>query len=65
MSGNDKDKRIERMFKDKQYRIAKQIALREARETVALSSATSLKDPAIVAAKVIEIAEEYLKWISK
>ncbi|WP_456478149.1 hypothetical protein [Geoglobus ahangari] len=61
----DRDERIERMYKEKQERIARQIALREARETVALSAAAPLKDPSAIAANIIEIAEEYLKWLKK
>ncbi|MBE8539437.1 hypothetical protein [Geoglobus acetivorans] len=61
----DRDERIERMYREKQERIARQIALREARETVALWAAAPLKDPSVVAAKVIEIADEYLKWLKK
>ena len=64
---NDKsrDERIERMYKEKQERIARQIALREARETIALWATAPLKDPSAVAAKVIEVADEYLKWLKK
>ena len=60
---NDREARIERMYREKQERIARQIALREARETVALSTVTAVKDPIVSASKVIEVAEMYLKWL--
>ena len=64
---NDKsrDERIERMYKEKQERIARQIALREARETIALWAATHLKDPSAIAATVIEVADKYFNWLDK
>lgn len=59
----DRDVRIEKMHREKQERIARQVALREARETVALSAAIQFKDPEVVAEKVVKIAERYLTWI--
>ncbi|AEA46855.1 hypothetical protein [Archaeoglobus veneficus] len=60
---NDREARIEKMYREKQERIARQIALRVARETVALATATAIKDPVVTASKVIEVAEMYLKWL--
>ncbi len=60
---SDRDSRIEKMYREKQERIARQVALREARETVALSAAIQFKDPEVVADKVLKIAERYLTWI--
>jgi len=60
---NDREARIEKMYKEKQERIARQIALREARETVALSTVTAIKDPVVTASKVIEVAEKYFRWL--
>ena len=61
----DKDARIEKMHKEKQERIARQIALREARETVMASPATVIKDPEVIAHKVTKVAEIYLRWIQE
>ena len=51
------------MYRDKQERIARQVTLREAVQTVALSAATALKDPEVIAGKVLNVAQMYLHWI--
>ncbi|MBO8183114.1 MAG: hypothetical protein H0Z28_10040 [Archaeoglobus sp.] len=53
------------MHREKQERIARQIALKEARETVMASPATAIKDPEIIAHKVTKVAEIYLRWIQE
>ena len=58
-----RDEKIEKMNREKQERIARQVALREARETVALSAATGLKDPEVIAGKILNVAETYLRWL--
>ena len=60
---NDRDARIEKMHREKQERIARQVALREARETVALSAAIQFKDPEVTSEKILKIAEKYLSWL--
>ncbi len=65
MPSDDRDARIERMHKEKQERIARQIALKEARETVMASPATAIKDPEIIAHKVTRVANIYLRWIQE
>jgi len=58
-----REERIERMYREKQERIARQIALREARETVTASPAIVAKDPEAVAGKIIKVAERYYRWL--
>lgn len=61
----DESERINRMFRDKQDRIARQIALQVAGETVTINPASRVKDPKILAHKVIEIANIYYEWINR
>jgi|GEM_PF-3053471 hypothetical protein len=63
MSGNGDGKRIEKMFRDKQDRIARQIALQVAGQTVVVNPASAVKDPDIITSKVIRVAEIYYNWI--
>jgi|Deesub1362B_J571_1020462.scaffolds.fasta_scaffold10338_4 hypothetical protein len=63
MPPDDRDAKIEKMYREKQDRIARQIALKEARETVMASPATAIKDPEVIATKVTKVAEIYLHWI--
>ncbi len=54
---------VSQMFADKQERIARQIALQSAVETVTVNPASQIKDPKIIGSKVLEIADLYYKWI--
>jgi hypothetical protein len=60
---SERDARIEKMYKEKQERIARQVALKEARETVMASPTTAIKDPEVTAQKVIKVADIYLRWV--
>ena len=51
------------MFKDKQDRIARQIALQVAGQTVVVNPASAVKDPEVITGKVIRVAEIYYRWI--
>ena len=61
----NREEKIERMYREKNERISRQIALKEARETVLASPATMVKDPEVIAAKIIKVAEVYRKWIAQ
>jgi|Deesub1362B_J571_1020462.scaffolds.fasta_scaffold00473_4 hypothetical protein len=63
MSGNGDSKRIERMFKDKQDRIDRQIALQVAGQIVTVNPASAVKDPEVITSKVLRVAEIYYNWI--
>lgn len=59
----NRDERINEMFADKQERIARQIALQSAVETVTVNPASQIKDPKVIGSKALEIAEMYYMWI--
>lgn len=61
VKGNRDD--VSRMFADKQERIARQIALQSAVETVTVNPASQIKDPRVIGSKVLEIADLYYNWI--
>ena len=63
MNKGNGDEKISRMFADKQERIARQVALQSAVDTVTVNPASQIKDPKVIGSKALEIAEIYYKWI--
>jgi len=51
------------MFKDKQDRIDRQIALQVAGQIVTVNPASAVKDPEVITSKVLRVAEIYYNWI--
>lgn len=62
-SQETEQERINRMYRQKQNRIARQTALQSAVDTVIVNPASQIKEPSILANKILEVAGIYLGWI--
>lgn|GEM_PF-1763775 len=58
-----KDERIEKMYREKQERIARHTALKAAINIVALSEHSKLADAEKTAGKVLDLAERFYEWL--
>ena len=59
----NKEERIEKMYREKQERIARHTALKLAVEVVVSSEQSRLSSPEKNASKVVEVAERFLEWL--
>ncbi len=60
-----RDERIEKMYREKQERIARHTALKLAVEVVTASEQTRLSSPDKNASKVVEVAERFYEWLRR
>jgi hypothetical protein len=58
-----KEERIEKMYREKQERIARHTALKLAVEVVTASEQSRLSTPDKNASKVLELAERFYEWL--
>ncbi len=57
------NKRIEEMHREKNRRIAKQVALKAAVDVVSISEPSKLLSPEKLSRKVVDVAEEFYRWL--
>ena len=58
-----RDEKIERMYREKQERIARHTALKLAVEVVVASEQSRLSSPEKNASKVLDLAEKFYGWL--
>ncbi len=58
-----REERIEKMYREKQERIARHTALKLAVEVVTASEQSRLSSPDKNAGKVVEVAERFYDWL--